>query len=327
MEDVDFPARSLGTGAPGNTPDIAPGRSETVSRLSPKGPICLAGTLLFLLSLVYVGKFAIENRSSLGQNLDVGPATLILAALLYALTHISSSAAWMAGLRGMGHPLRFWTGMRVSLVAQIAKYLPGNIAHYVARAGLARPLGVQLSSSGLATAVEVLATLIAAALVASLALALSPEPIAAIDAALADRVAPAVFVIGGAFLTIGGLLRWMRVPLRAVVAAAAWLVVSFLLIGLSFHAIVTAVAPVALPPMSTIGVFAVAWAAGYVVPGAPAGLGIREAILVAWLGPMVGGGAAIACAALHRFVTAIVDAIAALVGYWLLHGRKVGNVT
>lgn len=326
MNNSDRPLIELDPGVSEKAVDTSLGGRDKRRRLSIKGLLYLAGTLLFLLSLAYVVRFAIHNRSSLEQNLDVEPATLITASLLYALTHVSSSAAWMAGLRAMGHPLPFKTGMQISLVAQIAKYLPGNVIHYVTRAGLARPLGVQLSSSGLVTAIEIVATLIAAAFVASLALAISPAPIGAIDAALADRVGPAVFVVCGAFLLTGAVLRWMHVPLRAVIATAAWLVISFLLIGLSFHMIVAATAPVALSPLSTIGVFAIAWAAGYAVPGAPAGLGIREAILVAWLGPMVGGGAAIACAALHRIVTAIVDAIAAVVGYWRLHGRKAGNV-
>ena len=55
-----------------------------------------------------------------------------------------------------------------------------------------------------------------------------------------------------------------------------------------------------------------------IVPGAPAGLGVREAALLTMLGPMIGMGPVAALAILHRLITAVVDGAAALAGYaWL----------
>ncbi len=280
-----------------------------------------AGTLLFLLGLGYATHFVLRNWPSDAKALDIDGGTLAIAATLYALTHISSTAAWVAGLRMMGHVIPFGPGLRINMVAQIGKYLPGNVAHYLGRAGLAASAGVRLSSSGLATLVEILATLLAATAIALVGLSLDRAPMTAIDTALAGNAALPVAVAGGAVLAIALFLRRMAVPARAVLAASLCLVGSFLLIGLSFHILVAAFAPVPLSPAATIGIFAVAWAAGYVIPGAPAGLGVREAVLMAWLGPLVGAGAAIACVLLHRILTALVDGAAALAGFaWLRLG-------
>ena len=72
-----------------------------------------------------------------------------------------------------------------------------------------------------------------------------------------------------------------------------------------------------------VGAFGLAWIAGFLIPGAPAGLGVREALFVALIAPEVGAGAALACAILHRLVTAIADLVVALGGYtWFVSAAR-----
>lgn len=63
--------------------------------------------------------------------------------------------------------------------------------------------------------------------------------------------------------------------------------------------------------------FATAWVAGYVLPGAPGGLGVREAIVVALLTPVVGAGAAIGLSLTMRLATVSGDGLAFLLGWAL----------
>ena len=58
------------------------------------------------------------------------------------------------------------------------------------------------------------------------------------------------------------------------------------------------------------GLFSLAWIAGFLTPGAPAGLGIREAILVAALGATYGAGIAVGLTLLLRMVTLRGDGLA-----------------
>jgi hypothetical protein len=57
-----------------------------------------------------------------------------------------------------------------------------------------------------------------------------------------------------------------------------------------------------LPAAVTVG-----WLAGFLVPGVPAGLGVREAALTAMLGPSLGVGLVISAAALWRLSHMIAD--------------------
>jgi len=66
-------------------------------------------------------------------------------------------------------------------------------------------------------------------------------------------------------------------------------------------------------------IFAVAWLAGYVAPGAPAGVGVREAGLVFLLTPLFNSGFSVAISLTLRLTTTIGDFVAFLFG---LVGQK-----
>jgi len=68
------------------------------------------------------------------------------------------------------------------------------------------------------------------------------------------------------------------------------------------------------------GIFAIAWIAGFVTPGAPAGLGVREAVLVMGLTPIYGSGMAVGLSVTLRIVTTLGDGLAFVAA---LLGRKV----
>ena len=275
------------------------------------------GMLLLLLSLGYVGLFAVRNRQAIEPLPQIDVGLLTVAAGLYALAHGPSSAAWILSLRAMGQPIPFLTGVKIGLTTQVGKYLPGNVAHYFARAGLAAASGVRVTSSGIATLLEILAAVVAASVTAATALSLDPAPMKAVHL-LGATPAPSFVLIAVVLLVIGALLRFIKVSPAGLLAAIACLVTNFVLAGLSFLAVVSAITGTTPSPAAMIGIFAVAWVAGYLVPGAPAGFGIREAILVTWLGPIVGAGPAVAAPLIHRMITAGVDAAAALAGFaWL----------
>jgi glycosyltransferase 2 family protein len=58
-----------------------------------------------------------------------------------------------------------------------------------------------------------------------------------------------------------------------------------------------------------IGGYAFAWALGFVVPGAPAGLGVREAVLVGTLGGVFPENSVLISAVLFRVITTLGDSL------------------
>ena len=101
----------------------------------------------------------------------------------------------------------------------------------------------------------------------------------------------------------------------AIGVALAIDIVFFVLATLALR--LTCAHPEVLPFAAWCGWLALAWIVGYVVPGAPGGLGLREAVLVLGMSPVVGEAEAMAIALAYRLVTVVADAILAACGLLL----------
>jgi glycosyltransferase 2 family protein len=99
---------------------------------------------------------------------------------------------------------------------------------------------------------------------------------------------------------------------RAVTGALAWALVSWCFFGLQIWLLAIRLgAPHGRAALLSVGGFAFAWCAGFVVVFAPAGAGIREALLIATLSPMLGVGKATAVALVSRVLMTAGDLITA----------------
>jgi len=75
--------------------------------------------------------------------------------------------------------------------------------------------------------------------------------------------------------------------------------------------------------------FTLAWAVGFVTPGAPAGIGVREALLLVVLSPTLGAADASLLTLALRVATTLGDILCFAIGMWLLarHGWRRGNAS
>ncbi len=95
-------------------------------------------------------------------------------------------------------------------------------------------------------------------------------------------------------------------------AALAWSFGPWVFYGLQIWLLATRLgAPRGTGALLAVGGFAFAWSVGFLVVFAPAGAGVREVLLVAMLGPVLGVGAATAVALVSRVLTTAGDLLAA----------------
>lgn len=175
----------------------------------------------------------------------------------------------------------------------IAKYLPGSVFQYASRQVLGAQHGLAQSNMAKGSLIEALLHPVAAILVAALL---------------------AIWGLWGAIAVaaIGLLLAVLR-PEPLIIAVG--LQVAFF--G-CFGALVTVVAGAATDfanPALFGAFYLVAWLAGFLVPIAPGGLGVREAALLSLAGAVFGAGPTALLAVLIRLVTLCGDALFGLAGY------------
>lgn len=269
----------------------------------------------------------------------LGALSVMLPAYLVAVP--LASLMWRRLLRDMG--VAFPAGLAYAIVAftQFAKYLPGNVAHHVGRVVVARPLGGDVARLSLSLVYENLLTALAAAHLTALLIVLRPVP--ALEPYLPTPWRPWLLLavtLGAAagflmlrFLvdkvqrmrgTADGAAAAVRTPgPAALLACYAVALCSFLLVGLGFTAMAPVVSPGAgFPYLTLCGAFAAAWVIGLLVPGAPAGLGIREGVLLVLLGETMATGDAVVVIAILRVATTLGDLLHFLAGSAMLRRRK-----
>lgn len=264
----------------------------------------------------------------------------VLGSFLCAAAGLGASGlAWRSLLRGVGAPLDRRSAVRVFFTGQIGKYIPGAVWAYVAHAKLGREHGIPASSTTAASVLFVTAHTATGAVVAGLVL-----PFA--SGAVFDRfgwvalLAPLLLACLHPRLVLP-VLRWLhrmlgrgsapeRVCGPAIGAALGWLALTWIGYGLStlfLLAPVTGADTDALLAPMALGGFALAWTVGFLAAGVlvvtPAGLGVREVVLLMVLGPVVSGdGAAAAVVLLSRVVHTLADGVWVLVGMGMRAPRQ-----
>jgi len=316
------------------------GRSRCASRALGAG-IALAATGFF-------AAYAIRNFEDIpAVNWEgASPAIAVMTVALAVLTTSLGGCIWLVLLKAIGSSVSWRMAESIFAVAQFGKYLPGGMAQHVGRVLLAREAGIPVPITVSAMLIEavwlvgVAATLGLVALLlfidaSSLGWLADVQPMGIALTLALTAVAPWV-AIRFVNARLPGIAKRVALEglipepgLRAALLVGVLYLACFFLAGLTlkFHAEwLFRIANMGLIEITCL--FAVAWVAGYMTPGAPGGLGIREAMVVLLLSPLVGGGAAVGLAVTTRIATALGDLVAFLVGLAVMrHMRRSPNIS
>jgi len=256
----------------------------------------------------------------------------IIATLGIALTAVFIGLMWVLLLRDQAIRLPVRKAVQIVAISQIGKYLPGNVGHFAGRAVMGRDAGIPMGVTAGTLLIETAWTLAIGSAFAALAfffLLDSKDLISLPSVDAPELVAVTGLLLLAPWLGIQAVNRWaptisarvgggkpLAAPrLRTALAVSTLMAICFFLLGgvlklqaeWFFHVEQASWLELTL-------LFTAAWLAGYVVPGAPGGIGIREAMMVLLLTPVVGAGAAAGLGISMRLVTVTGDGLAFLAG-------------
>jgi len=287
------------------------------------------GSIIVGLSLYYLGTNIIRGMAELREfQWQVNWLDLLISFALTLLCVILGGPVWNLILRSLGHDLGLRASIRVHLQANVAKYVPGFAWQILGKAYLTRRQGVPTQIVGVAIGLEfgllvLTGVFLAALLIPASYLKLPWVPSYAPALRLLAALIMALIIVGlpwlaQAWTTFARKRKWsqweMEVRPRAIWSASGLLIAAWLLLGLAFHLLVTAVHPVnwqALPfsVFSLIASYLISLAMIFV----PTGIGIREGAMVYLMGAIVPPAPASVIALLARFLQVICEAIGFLV--------------
>jgi glycosyltransferase 2 family protein len=269
-----------------------------------------------------------------------GISFLISGVIMYALAIFSWGIGWATLLVGLGEKVRIMSVVAILGVTQIAKYVPGNFAHHVGRVSFGKKYG--LSSSGIASSmlleISWQISACASCIIVALAIRGGNFPLTVGDV---DILKVSLVVIGSICmpLLVGVFFRnrkpdffFKRFPASFLkppgAVASSGVFCSHIALFLIQGAVLWVLAHGVLNFFSFeywigVGVFSFAWLVGFVSPGAPAGLGVRDAILIAGLSSIYPAHDAISLAIVHRIISILGDVFVFILSFALY--RKLGE--
>ena len=231
-----------------------------------------------VLAVVGVGFMVVRLRDYAGS-IDLSSFgafvwwTLAFCAVLYGIAGFLMGNAWYCVLKHLSVPASAVWAMQVYGTSQLAKYIPGNIFHFAGRQALGMAQGLAALPLLRSTVWELFLQLTAGGFFIFLALPAYFQEISPLVAGC--LFIPAV--VTGVFI-----LRRFAGP--AIALAFCEDLVFLLISGLVFSVVLQMSTggelPADLHRTTICGAFIVAWMVGFVTPGAPAGAGVRELVLL-----------------------------------------------
>ncbi|BAY96408.1 hypothetical protein NIES37_03400 [Tolypothrix tenuis PCC 7101] len=293
--------------------------------------VILGGTLVFL------GK-ALKDHWQEVTNIQIdtsGWAILAIATGVTLLAHTWAGWVWTWILKELNQPVVSIELIQVYLKTNIAKYLPGNIWHHYGRIVAAKNA---TGSTGAATLSVVLEPLLMAAAALIIVLVFGTQLTAANTNILflilqflclavvlcalhpwfLNPVIHFVHKLKAKKLDRQGSdsssnVRIERYPVRPLLGELAFLGLR----GAGFILTLFALGPVNADQIPLLlGAFSFAWLLGFVVPGAPGGLGVFEATAIALLQNHFPAAVVISAIALYRLISIVAETAGAALA-WL----------
>lgn len=258
---------------------------------------------------------------------------LIASCLGLWVGYFLNASLWGRIVHGLGGPaLPALVSVRLFMIANLGRYVPGKVWQIAGLVALSRERGVPAATATAAAVVgQGIALLSATAVGVGAVWGFA-------DGASWRWVVPVTLVI----LPTAGLIPpifervwdlWFRLAKTprpeglTPSTGAGWLAigaVSWIVIASSFWLLVSGLGLPA-PFLGTAPAFAAAYVLGYLVVFAPAGIGIREGFLVVMLAPFLGAEAA-AVAIIARLWTTLLEVLPAA-AFWALKRPPSGGVT
>jgi uncharacterized membrane protein YbhN (UPF0104 family) len=290
--------------------------ADSVPSSAPRRSRWVTIAIVAVIAGFFVATLAARWNDVISLNWRLEPWLFALATALLALSYGLVAGLWGLALRrAAGTPLV--VGARIWFLSNLARYVPGNVWSYVGAVELARREGVaRRTTLAVMALTQVLS--VGVAVLAGLPVLLAERARLGRPVLLGAVVVAAAAVLAALFRRRLLALARRRLPdldpadLTPSAGTVVLLVIGYgvywVITGLAFAALVASLAPLGIGDVPlVVAAYAAAYAAGFLALLTPAGLGIREGVLIVALAPVLPAGPALVVALVSRLWMMLVE--------------------
>lgn len=268
----------------------------------------------------------VKNWGSLAHALATLPWYIAVASFAFAVVYVFFTMwSWRVILADLGSSLNWNISTQLFGISQIGKYIPGGVWNIVAAAEIGRDHDIPARRSVTAMTVAVLISLLSgtgigviAVLSTSVSMQVPTWLIVLLLAILVALLMPPVLnrLIGFGFKLLKRpsperQMTFKGLGLGTLLAIIAWGIagMQIWLLACGFG-----MRPSASGMALSIGAYALAWVAGFLVVFVPAGTGVRESVLGLFFAGALASGGVLAVVLVSRIAMAFADLLFAAIG-------------
>jgi uncharacterized membrane protein YbhN (UPF0104 family) len=280
------------------------------------------GHILALTSIYILIKIFQENIDKI-EHIELTSTNIIIIfslILLGLINYLLVSISWVIQLKHKYQNFSLIHSFKIISTTQIAKYLPGNFGHFVGRFYLAKKHlnKIDITQSLL---VENIMFVISSFLIGLLYLFYFD-----IFTILTLYTLILLFVVGVSILILVLFfinrtkikLNFLEQNITTLLEVFSLFLIMSLIGGLTTKVLINLVIPSNdLSYVLCASGFAISFVLGYIVPGAPAGIGVREYSFTLLFAPFIGNIFALEVILIFRLLSLIIDLLLYLIGKWI----------
>ena len=294
------------------------------------------------LVLALLGLALYDQAGTVWHDVQKLSAGIVLLAFVFSIAGLlCSMMVWREMLADLGSRLSIPEAWRIFFIGGLSKYVPGAIWPVLAQAELGADRGIPRSRSALSVIICYAVMTCSGAVVAAITL-----PFASAGSVVQYFWILFLIPVGVLLLSPPVLNRLLRLVLRlarqpaalqgvsyrGLARTMAWAVAGWLCNGLMIYVLLRQLAG---HPQGTllvsIGAYSLSWAIGFLAVFAPAGAGVREAVMVAVVAASLHGalphsqtttGIALAVALVSRAISVVSDALTGAAASALVGRRR-----
>jgi hypothetical protein len=297
-------------------------------KLNAKKLVSYVGTLLMIVSLGFIAQRLVADEALERSLLDLLTSPWVIAGLL-GIAALEGSGILLAGLnfRALvrnvsGILVKKPLALAVYTESNVYKYIPGGVMYVAGRNRLAVEvddlshgkvaLATVLEGVGMVIGVVVVAVVFAFNHSVTYIMQMDILPIIImIVVAVLLIAAPIVYFLRH---KIGGGIKHLTSNMETINLMVIAKRLSFPIVLMFFYSLTFLMTLMLLGQEVTfelgfaiIGLYLLAWLAGFITPGAPSGLGVREVVMMMFLGDFVSVTILTAAMVIHRLLTVAGD--------------------
>jgi uncharacterized membrane protein YbhN (UPF0104 family) len=289
------------------------------------------GFLALVLALLGVALY--DQAGTLWHEVRRLSVPIVLLAFVFSIGGLyCSMMVWREMLADLGSRLSVPEAWRIFFIGGLSKYVPGAIWPVLAQAELGADRGVARSRSALSVILCYAVMTCSGAVVAAITLPfasarsvaqyfwilfLIPLGVAALSPPVLNRLLRLVLRLARQPAALQG------VTYRGLARTMAWAVAGWLCNGLMIYVLLRQLAG---HPQGTllvsVGAYSLSWAIGFLAVFAPAGAGVREAVIVAVLHTQTTTAIALTVALVSRAISVVSDALTGAAASALVGRRR-----